>query len=265
VNSGVTFGGSTEPATDDFFAMRGERVQRYTWVLTYVRGENVIDVGCGHGIGTYYLASQGAGRVLGVDSDPDAIEYSVRHYLRENLQFEFMDAVHPTLPRDEFDVAVSFEVLEHVNDPEGYLIGVRDTLRPGGRFFLSTPNRCITERAYRNGRSANPFHVKEYYPIEFDALLRRFFEVQHLYGQANLTVSVDDQMRYQQYDSTCRIPKSVRRIMPQRLKSYWLRRRGVPVLPDTSGQWRDYVIREVQDLAEFANQYAVQLALCVKR
>jgi 2-polyprenyl-3-methyl-5-hydroxy-6-metoxy-1,4-benzoquinol methylase len=39
-----------------------------------------------------------------------------------------------------FDVITAFEVLEHVNDPSELISSVRFLLRPGGLFYLTTPN-----------------------------------------------------------------------------------------------------------------------------
>jgi 2-polyprenyl-3-methyl-5-hydroxy-6-metoxy-1,4-benzoquinol methylase len=39
----------------------------------------------------------------------------------------------------QFDAVVSLEVIEHLFDPRTFVARVRECLRPGGRFILSTP------------------------------------------------------------------------------------------------------------------------------
>lgn len=42
--------------------------------------------------------------------------------------------------RGKVDVATSFSVLEHVDDPRGFLSEIRELLAPGGKAIISTPN-----------------------------------------------------------------------------------------------------------------------------
>jgi SAM-dependent methyltransferase len=61
---------------------------------------------------------------------------------------------------DCFDIIVSFETLEHLDEPAQvrFLDGIRQRLKPGGIFILSTPNKT----AYRHRMpKPNPFHRHE--------------------------------------------------------------------------------------------------------
>jgi SAM-dependent methyltransferase len=44
------------------------------------------------------------------------------------------------LPKGYFDVAFSFMVMEHVDDPKRFLAAVHDILAPGGRYLFMTIN-----------------------------------------------------------------------------------------------------------------------------
>ncbi|MBE9391232.1 class I SAM-dependent methyltransferase [Fervidicoccus fontis] len=44
------------------------------------------------------------------------------------------------LPKEYFDLITSFEVIEHLFNPDNLLENVKNLLRPGGYLILSTPN-----------------------------------------------------------------------------------------------------------------------------
>ncbi|MBS7614115.1 class I SAM-dependent methyltransferase, partial [Candidatus Bathyarchaeota archaeon] len=77
---------------------------------------------------------------------------------------------------DLFDLAVSFQVLEHIEPSlaNQYLKEVRRVLRVGGTFILSTPNRRL--RLLPHQRPWNPDHKKEYDARELKALINKVFE-----------------------------------------------------------------------------------------
>src|SRR5207253_10239263 len=43
-------------------------------------------------------------------------------------------------PDRSFDVVICGDLIEHLRDPERFLVRVRPLLRPGGRLVLTTPN-----------------------------------------------------------------------------------------------------------------------------
>jgi len=99
-------------------------------------GARVIDVGAGDG-GQEYPSwlSQIEGHVVGID--PSAAIYA-NHGLDERHQasLEEFAATHPR----QFDIAVASFVAEHVADPEAFLAGLHQCLRPGGSAFILTPH-----------------------------------------------------------------------------------------------------------------------------
>ncbi len=56
------------------------------------------------------------------------------------------------LPREQFDVAVALEVIEHVGDFAALLVDLRTALRPGGLLVLSTPNLDSLTRRFIGSR-----------------------------------------------------------------------------------------------------------------
>lgn len=96
----------------------------------------IVDLGCGPGWLTAVLGHFGP--ATGVDLSPQAVRDAALAY--PHARFEHADVLHWKHPRGEFDVVVSQEVLEHVEDQPGYLRIAREMLREGGYLLLTTPN-----------------------------------------------------------------------------------------------------------------------------
>jgi hypothetical protein len=90
-----------------------------------------------------------------------------------------MDVTAPNLPDRSFDLAVSFEVIEHLADPGRFVAGIARVLTSDGLFLVSTPNRPV----YRLGLGPNPFHTREFTADEFEQLLRGSFRHVRLFAQ----------------------------------------------------------------------------------
>jgi SAM-dependent methyltransferase len=78
----------------------------------------VLDYGCGNGVLTYWLWSNGFGReVLGIDVSQTGVNHAKGSFGREGLAFATIDTLndHALLG---FDVVVSSHVLEHIDQPE---------------------------------------------------------------------------------------------------------------------------------------------------
>ena len=148
-----------------------EHMVRYLFARTFAQGAAVLDAGCGAGYGADFLATAGARRVIGIDNAPDAIARAGRCYRQPNLAFAAMDAARLGFPDAAFDLIVSFEVIEHLADQEGYLAELARVLKPQGLLLLSTPNRQV----YRLGQEPNPFHTHEFDLQELQDILARFF------------------------------------------------------------------------------------------
>ena len=97
-------------------------IQRYEWVSPFLRNLCCLDVGCGSGYGTYYLAKNGVGTIIGVDISFNGIKFAKKKYKAENLEFIQTDALGLGFVGNSFDAVVSFDVLEHID--EGYQLSL---------------------------------------------------------------------------------------------------------------------------------------------
>jgi 2-polyprenyl-3-methyl-5-hydroxy-6-metoxy-1,4-benzoquinol methylase len=148
-----------------------EHLARYLFTSQIVNEKVVLDAGCGVGYGSYIMATYGkAKKVYAVDLSQDTIKYAQSKYSNKNIKYN-QDNVEElkTITSQIIDVAVSFEVIEHLNDQEKFLRQIKRVLKNDGIFVVSTPNKYT----YPSG---NHFHTKEIYPEEFSLLLKKFFK-----------------------------------------------------------------------------------------
>jgi SAM-dependent methyltransferase len=145
------------PGRGDLYAFR--RIYSLVSERFGAADRDVLDYGCGTGYGTLQLSASFRS-VVGIDVDPDTIEYCGRTHHAKNLRFELLDPTTQPFPDDSYDCVFSFQVLEHVPSDlvGGYLRNIHNMLRPGGVGVITTPK----SENYYGGHSGNPFHVKEY-------------------------------------------------------------------------------------------------------
>lgn len=150
-----------------------QHVERYNFALDYIQENDVVlDIACGVGYGTYLMSQTGA-KVIGNDYDKDTIELAKRAY--PNLDFGVANALDLPYEDNSFDVVITFETIEHVDDGDKFLREMHRVLKPGGVFICSTPNVSFT--------SHPPYHIKEYEINEFFFLVKKYFDEVDEYSQ----------------------------------------------------------------------------------
>jgi len=83
-------------------------------------------------------------------------------------------------PDDIFAAIVSFQVIEHVVSEQKWLTEIHRTLKPGGAFILTMPNR--ETRSYSFQPPLNPYHVREHDYRQLPSVLLSFFRTVELFG-----------------------------------------------------------------------------------
>lgn len=105
--------------------------------------DHVLDVGCGDGKVTARIAeSVSDGRVVGIDSSKNMIDYAAREFAEfaPKLSFAAMDASGIEY-ENEFDAVFSNAVLHWIKDHGPVLRGIRRALRKGGRVSMQMGGR----------------------------------------------------------------------------------------------------------------------------
>lgn len=99
---------------------------------------------------------------------------------RSNIdQVILEDMCQTTLSDGSFDAAVAVEVLEHVPDDSRFLEQIARVVRPGGWFYMTTPNG----EWVKHEETDNPDHLRHYTRAQLAELLKEHFvDVRVVYG-----------------------------------------------------------------------------------
>ena len=112
--------------------------------LRPLEGKSALDVGCGAGLLAEPLARLGA-KVTAVDAAVELIDVAREHAAGQGLEIDYRHGAVEDLG-GQFDLVTSMEVIEHVADPQAFLMSLAARLAPGGLMILSTPNRTGRSR-----------------------------------------------------------------------------------------------------------------------
>ena len=123
LDPGIAFGTGSHPTTK--LCLR--------WLDTHVRaGDSVLDYGCGSGILAIAAARLGAGRIVGVDIDPAAVEAARENARRNGVSGDFFDAGRTLVMQADLVVA---NILSNPLKVLAPMLALH--ARPGGRIALS--------------------------------------------------------------------------------------------------------------------------------
>src|SRR5512132_1909897 len=122
--------------------------QRYLEALGGVAAGRILDVACGGGALSAWLADRTAAEVVGVDLSDSQLAHA-RGWLaggrRPNLRFVKHDVMRlGDLAEPPFDAAICLDVACYLPDRRAALCGIAARLRPGGRLLLV--DWCRVER-----------------------------------------------------------------------------------------------------------------------
>jgi ubiquinone/menaquinone biosynthesis C-methylase UbiE len=152
----------------------------YEEAARLVRDRSVLDLGCNNGYGSRILAGA-CRRVTAVDISEAAIADAIRRFGDLGINFQWVDGI--TLPFQDgtFDAVVSFQVIEHVDEPDGYLSEIVRVLGPEGQAIFTTPNKAI--RLDPGMAPWNKHHIQEFTHQELRDLLASYFTRVRIRGQ----------------------------------------------------------------------------------
>ncbi len=160
-----------------------------------LRGQRVADVGCAAGSFLDHISGLADGIVAiepGRAYHPALAQrgYGVYAFAKDAL------ADH----EGQIDWAFTFDVIEHVGDPRGFLADIAKLLAHGGRLLLSTPNRADALMTLAPAYPAFFYRVHHRWYFDARALracaVRAGLEIERLayvqrYGQANTKAWID--------------------------------------------------------------------------
>lgn len=108
----------------------------------YIKGKKVVDLACGAGGKSVWMASVGAKKVDGVDLSAGFIDQA-KEFAKEKkttkiCDFYVGDAQKTDLKGKDYDVCVASSIFEHVADPEALLREACRLVKKGGYVCLNT-------------------------------------------------------------------------------------------------------------------------------
>ena len=103
----------------------------------------ILDVGCGGGLLSEPLSRLGA-EVFGIDASDKNIKIAKLHAKKNNLNIKyFCSSPEKFKIKNEFDVILNMEIIEHVEDVDFFLKSCSKLLKKDGIMFVATLNKTL--------------------------------------------------------------------------------------------------------------------------
>lgn len=116
-------------------------VNRYTWIASFCKGKDVVDVACGTGPGLGLVARVARSLVAG-DISPGLLAQARAHY-GDRVAFVEMDAQALPFPDASKEAIAIVEALYYIPDANKFFAECRRVLVPGGKLLIVTTNKDI--------------------------------------------------------------------------------------------------------------------------
>jgi len=137
--------------------------------------ERILDVGCGCGYHDYAMAEyEAVQRVVAIDYSEESIRKANGHYGHPNVERLVADMFKFDKYSD-FDLVISFQVIEHLSRPVEFLTCCARLAKRGGWVAIFTPNRLrlrnrLLQIFERKPEMEDVMHFREYSPAELVAM-----------------------------------------------------------------------------------------------
>lgn len=138
-----------------------EYINRY-FPIKRGKGKKLIEFGCATGVAAFVLSSFGWD-VTSTDISRYAVNRAKKNY--KGIRFFVHDMEKP-FRGEKFDLALAFDVVEHLPQPELGIKNVYNLLKEGGTAIFSTPNDY--KHVYND-----PTHISVKSPKEWEKLLKK--------------------------------------------------------------------------------------------
>ena len=113
-----------------------KRAEKLLSLVNLKEKQNFLEVGCGSGAVSKYVAKKYHLNVTGVDVDPEQIQLAQENIDDiPNVHFLTTDATNLPFPDNGFDIVLSFGVTHHISNWLDALREIRRVLKPKGYFI----------------------------------------------------------------------------------------------------------------------------------
>jgi len=203
-------------------------------------GCSVLDFGCGSGFNSLLLGNVGS--YLGFDAYPEVVRLASRLYPRQ--RFQQADGCDPALDLGQFQRVICCEVIEHVSDMATCVRNIARHVAPGGKAFITTPNRQVFSNGHRPS-PVNREHVRELDLEEFRSLLSPFAQVA-MFGQRFRRAELALAWREDVARKIAQMEQGTRWAPPPPPPAWQRRLRSIPPVRLAWGAYRDRVLAPLQ-------------------
>ena len=221
----------------------------YKEAAKLINGGVVLEIGSGEGYGINELAPQ-SDSYIAIDKYPTNISEDLK--IKHDITF-----IHSEVPplvditSNSIDFVVSFQVIEHIQDDNKFLAEIHRVLKEGGKAVITTPNKLMS-------LSRNPWHIREYTPIEMQQIISSYFttfELKGVFGNKRVMdyyqknkASVEKILRYDIFNMQYWLPRWLLQIpydILNRLNRQILKNSNVDMVSKINIS--DYIIKETSD------------------
>ena len=144
--------------------------EEYQYAKTYIQDtDKVLEVGSGKGAFAKHLSTKD---YIGLDFSENAKKMAAENgILIENEMVQDYSINH----KEEFDVVVSFQVLEHVSDPKSFIEAKLAALKVGGKLIIAVPSEDSFLKYVNNGiLNMPPHHVTRWSDNTFEFIANTY-------------------------------------------------------------------------------------------
>ncbi len=174
---------------ENYFSADWDTSRRYevAKLFSLIQPATVLDIGCGCGFHDKEMAEFSyVKEIHAIDYSAKSIEAANREYPHPKVHRSTADL--RDLSSASYDLVVSWQVFEHLDDPDAYFESALRVMKTDGWIAIFTPNRLRLSNVKRILKRqpvqyCDPQHFYEYTPRELKKIGKRFgLECVHWFG-----------------------------------------------------------------------------------
>lgn len=152
-------------------SIRTDHKNRYHFASKHMKKQDaiVVDAACGVGYGSFIIsANNNVKKIHSLDISDDAINHAKKYFNNKKIYYSLQNLETDEIILESSDYFISFETIEHLQNPKNFIRKVFNNLKTNGVFIGSTPNEDIMPFVQQNFL----FHTRHFREHELDKILK---------------------------------------------------------------------------------------------